>query len=305
MPEPIQQPAQEQAPLGTASWDSLIDTVIDEASGEIQIVVPDPEPPAAADPEAPAPEGIGPAPLDQSYEHVRAWATRASQRNSELASEVEALKQKQIDADAALDADTFVERVANALPEDMSVVSGDRRNFAKVITATAREIAKAQTKELTTRLEQATQQLAGMGQVVQLATAISPEWPELRPLIKDAANAYASANAGASIFEHFTLNDIVTAARAYRDQSRQQQQTAPRAATTAQGQAPPPPSAAPSPVREARQPSKAALAAGETGVSVHDRDLRDLGRERAKGPKGFNVNISSIIDDVLSNPVTG
>ena len=297
---PIPAPEPQQAPLeSTNSWDRIIDTAFDEG-GNLLLEVEDAPEASPEEPAASVPADYGEVPAaDKSYEHVRAWATRASQENSELARKVEQLEKTRMDAEAAMDADGFIDRVASALPEDMGTVLGDRKNFARVISVTARHIADAQTKALRDQVSQHQEALSGYAKALEFMAATNQEFTELQPIIAHAASVFAQANGGARLYDHFTFNDIVTAARTYRDGARQQQTAPP--ATTAQGQAPTPPTAAVQ--REARQPTRAAAAAGEQGYAVPDRDLQDLGRARATGRGSFMKNVDSIIDGVLSNPV--
>ena len=287
--------------LAASSWDRITEFKVDQDTGETQIVVADEPAAPEVTPEA-TPEVAPQPPLDQGDPALRKWATQVSQRNALVEAEVQSLKQKQLDADAALDKDEFVERFAAALPEDMSQVYGDRKAFAKVITVAADRLADRKTKEVQAQLDTARQALAGMGQALEFVAALNPEFGELQPIIASAVRDFADKNPGDSLFNHFTHSALLGAARAFRDQTRGQhpQQTATQA-TISTGQATSPPQTAPA-QREARPAdSKAAQAASTEGISLDERSTRDIGRQQATGRNAFSKNVSAVIDDIFGD----
>jgi hypothetical protein len=290
-----------------SAWDAIIDTVIDDASGEISFVVADAETDkATANPavQAPdeatsAPDGPSAPPLDKSYQEIRAWATRVSQENAEIKRKLSDVEQRYEVADSSKDFDDFVGRFAAALPEDMHGLVSDRAAFARVVAKAADVLADRKTKTLKENVGSLQAGVADIGRALEFVAAAAPEVGALVPYVQALASNYGQANNGASIFDAYSTTDVLAAARAYRAQTQQQPQT--QVATTAPGQGfPAPPSAAqPSPV--ARPVGPAQRAASAHGVSMNGDQASSIGRSLETGSRAFAGNIRSIIDDVIGD----
>jgi hypothetical protein len=302
-PPPADLPADKADP-----WASIIDTALDEETGELTLVVDDEKAPEAASSTdtAPAPEaGQAPAeaaapepPLDKSAQELRAWATRVAQENARNREEIDRLKARNEQADAAVNDDEFIRNLAERLPEE---VFSDRRSFATVVTKVAARMADKATKSLSEQVTTLKGELSSMGRALEFSAAASPEVQALVPHVRNIATQYQEAY-GRNVFDDYSVSDVLTVARGYRDHQSPSQQPQ---ATTAPGQASTPPPAAP-PAREARPPvTPAQRAAASSGVSVGQDAISGLGRPLAKGPGSFNENVRSLIDDVIGEAISG
>jgi hypothetical protein len=281
------------------AWDAIIDTVLDDDSGELQLVVADQEEaaPAEAEDKGPADAGEPPAaaapqpPLDQGDPALRAWATKLSQENARLRERQDKLEQRHELADAQQGSEEFIERLAKALPEDMDSILRDRRGFARVVTKAAERIAANATKALS-------EQVTTLWQDRRRPSSCRFHGARLtfrnHPARQAVVEEYAR-NFNKSVFEDYAISDVLKVARGLRDQSKQAQ-----VATTAPGQAPTPPPAAPPVTREARPlVTPAQRVAAASGVSVNEDGARSMGRTLDTNPRAFGSNVSLLIDDVI------
>lgn len=284
------------------AWDAILDTVIDDATGELSLVVADAPEDKAPDPgQAPEAAPATPAtepPLDKSYQEMRSWTTRVAQENAEVKRKLQEIEQRYAVADTSADFDAFVDRFANALPEDMHELVGDRRRFAGVVAKAADVLADRKVKAIRESVGSLQEGIVGMGRAVEFIAAAGPDLSALMPYVQHVAAEYAKVKPGGSVFNDYSISDVIVTARALRDQAKQPQA---QPATTATGQAYSPPPAAAQP-RDARPPiTPSQRAASSGGVAVTGDDARTIGRALETGPRAFGNNVRSIIDDVIGD----